>query len=163
MILMFALCINGFATEAPYYAFLAKAGHWSSHPDVPSLKIGSGTVVILKYDGVALRYTGEVWEANPRKRYELQYHSGFIADAGRWTISKVKGIEVVFTTTSSEKTIPLPQIESAKILSASSCKGRGQISTAVNLVCGGMSLRRITLKSVPSAIDAAISRGQPGK
>ena len=101
------LCMGQLAGGPPVAAFLAKKGRWNSHPDLTSLKIGAGTVVVLKDDGTAIRYTGEVWEYAFPQEYELQSHSGFLVDVGRWTGLGAKGVEVTFAKTLTEKNIML--------------------------------------------------------
>jgi hypothetical protein len=138
-------------------AFLLKTGTWASHPDSATLKVGGGTVIVLKADGSAIRYSGEVWEYGPSKQYELQGHSGFVADGGHWENKPGGGLRVVFDKTAAEKTVPAPN-NGGETLRPGPCSASRTLAGATEITCGTVKLRRIDLKTIPKAVEAALSR-----
>jgi hypothetical protein len=143
--------------QPPHRAFLLKTGRWASHPDSATLKVGGGTVIVLKGDGSAIRYSGEVWEYGPSKQYELQGHSGFVADGGHWENKPGGGLRVMFDKTAAEKTVPVPS-DGREPLRLGPCSTSRTLASATEIVCGTVKLRRIELKAIPKAVEAALSR-----
>src|SRR5450631_4458291 len=77
----------GMEAQEAVHAFLApNEREWAVHPELPTLRIGMGTVVILKKNGRSIRYSGQIEEFSDRGRlrYRLELHSGFVAEGGRW-------------------------------------------------------------------------------
>ncbi len=152
-----AFCISLLMAQPPHRAFLFKDGKWASHPDSATLKVGGGTVIVLKVDGSAIRYRGEVWEYGQIKQYVLQGHSGFIADGGHWENKPGGGLSVVFDKTVAEKTVPAPS-NGGRVLRLGPCSASQTFFSATEIDCGTVTLKRINLRGVPKAVEAALSR-----
>ncbi|MBL8233668.1 MAG: hypothetical protein JNL98_34545 [Bryobacterales bacterium] len=117
---------------------------------------------MLKRDGSAIRYTGEVWEYSKTKQYELQAHGGFVADGGHWKSNVGGALKVVFDKTAAEKTVPAPS-GGGRALPVGPCSTSGPLAKAREITCGAVKLKRIDLKSMPKAVDAALLRAKDSK
>ena len=151
----------------PYQAFLAKVGRWEAHPDAPNLKIGVATVIILKPDGHAIRYTGEVWEYDVagKKHYELQTHSGFLVGGGLWSERGRDGARIVFNKTSSDRTVTPadPKHQVNGVVLSTSCSAASPMREANEVKCGTVYTTRVLLGSIPESVEAALSRPPAAK
>jgi hypothetical protein len=133
------------------HAFLLKTGRWASHPETGDLKVGGGVVVALMNDGSALRYSGEIWEIGPSKKYELQPKSGFVADIGKWKEYPNVGLKVTFNKTMAQNTVPAPGNPS-ETLKPGACNASRTLASAREIVCGTLKLRLVHLSNIPASL-----------
>ena len=153
------LCLR-LGVAASVDAFLVKDKGWNPHPDLKSLAIGPGTVVVLKADGASFRYTGEIWEytENGGRVYELQTHAGFVLEGGTWSSTKGMPERIDFTSTIAEKTVPATVTPTDGVMPSRSCTVGGPLGRAKHLQCGTRRLVRVKLRSVPTTVEAALNR-----
>lgn len=154
IMLLIVTCVEA---QGAYHAFLAPlARKWQSHPELPNVRVGMGTVVILKDDLRSIRYSGEIWQlVDPgRLSYQLELHSGFVAEGGHWYRSGKKRVTVVFSgKIMTEMTVVTRQDGTKARGPANSCHSELPIAAARKIVCGSVILNQISLESLPNKLD----------
>lgn len=147
-------------------AFILKRGGWEENPNMHGVRVGNTTVVILHADGKAIRYGGEVWEDEEKKRFELQSKSGFTAEGGDWT-SNPKGVEIMFRTIARYKTVTVrPDVKVMKKQPGMGlqCTATRPLETAKEIKCGKETLKRIQLDPIPIYLERVLAEeGTPLK